>query len=80
MNIKDKSVFCALIEKALEVEPGTIKMDTQSEEVAEWDSLGHLTVLMEIRSSFDSDYVENPDLANATSVQELYDLVSHNFK
>jgi acyl carrier protein len=79
MNLSDKNEFCALIERALELEPGSITMETKSEEVQEWDSLGHLTVLMEIRSSFGDGYVEDPNLANSTTVQELYDLVSHNF-
>ena len=59
------------IEKALELPAGAITAETRSADVADWDSLGHLTILMELEAEFPGQVNDNPSVASAISVPEI---------
>lgn len=42
----------AVIANVLEVEPESITLDTTSDQVEAWDSLGHVNVVSEVESAF----------------------------
>lgn len=64
-----------LIEDALEVEKGTITKTTKMEDVNEWDSLGHLSILIKLDNFFGGAASQLEDLAQATSVKEIEDIL-----
>lgn len=43
-----KEQIIALIEEILNVPAGTVTEDTKSEEIEEWDSLAHVTIIGEL--------------------------------
>jgi acyl carrier protein len=51
-------------------------MESTSGDIEGWDSLGHLQLLSLLREHFGADYEEDPDLATATSVKEIFDIIS----
>ena len=71
----EKSVLIDIVAKALEISADKISLESNSSNIDEWDSLGHIQVMMEIQNYFGKDYVENPNLAAATSVSEIYDIL-----
>ena len=75
-EMQDK--ICAIIAKALEVQPELVTVKTTSNDIADWDSLGHLTILMELGAEFGSEITGNSKLASAVSVQEIIDIIAEN--
>ena len=66
------------IAKALDVDASQINIDTNSNDLEEWDSLGHLSLLMELDNNFDSVSEKAPQLASASTVKEIVDAVIEN--
>ena len=64
-----------LIEDALEVEKGIITKTTKMVDVIEWDSLGHLSILIKLDNFFGGAASELEDLAQASSVKEIEDVL-----
>lgn len=64
--------------KALEVDSSEISIDSTSNDFAEWDSLGHLNLLNELDNNFNNITDRVPELASASSVKEIVDLVTSN--
>lgn len=67
--------ICAIIAKALEVDLEFVTPETTSNDIDDWDSLGHLTILMELGAEFGSEIEGNSELASAVSVQEIIDII-----
>ena len=61
------------IEFALEISPGSIGLDTQSEDVVSWDSLGHLNILTQLDVLFEGGVADINEIASATSVPKILD-------
>ena len=59
------------IAKALDVPPSTISMETVSNDLESWDSLGHISILMELQTAFDGQYEETDAFASAVGVRDL---------
>jgi acyl carrier protein len=68
--------ICEIIAKALEVQPELVTLKTTSNDIDDWDSLGHLTILMELGAEFGSEIEGNTKLASAVSVQEIIDIIA----
>lgn len=60
----------ALIEELLKVPTGTITIDTQIEDVEEWDSLAHVMIIGELESDLGVS-IPLDDAIELTSVREL---------
>ena len=67
-----------VIADGLDVEQSSVNIDTKSSNVEEWDSLGHLTLLMKLDEEFDDISEKIPEMASAGSIQEIYDLIKKN--
>lgn len=67
--------LCSEIASALEVADDTVNLDTQSVDLEEWDSLGHITILTRLDDLLDNISERLPALAEATSVREMWDLI-----
>ena len=50
MTIKDR--VAALFEKVFDVEAGEFSLETVPEDVLRWDSLGHMTLMMDLEDTF----------------------------
>ena len=71
MNIQN---ICNLVEECFELKPGSISPDSTSGNIEDWDSLGHFAILEFIESKYPGATDVHPGLAQASSIQELYDL------
>ncbi len=59
------------IEKALGLPEGKLNGLTQSSEIAEWDSLGHLSILAALDREFNGKVASIRELASAASVPQI---------
>jgi acyl carrier protein len=71
--------LCSEIASALEVADDAVNLDTQSVDLEEWDSLGHITILTRLDDLLDNISERLPALAEATSVRETWDLIKSEF-
>ncbi len=63
-----------MIEECFELPSGSVSVEMVSGEIPDWDSLGHFALLELIESKFPGAIDLNPGLAQASSIQELYEL------
>lgn len=68
-------LLCELVGRAIGVDETLVTMDTNSSDFPEWDSLGHINVLMALQEHFGDNYQEDPSLASAVSVKEIYEVL-----
>ena len=76
-KVSEKEVL-DLIEKALKLGSGKLTVDSSSASVEEWDSLGHLSVLMALDKFFEGKAAGVKGLASADSVKEIIKLLKEN--
>jgi|WetSurMetagenome_2_1015567.scaffolds.fasta_scaffold559861_1 acyl carrier protein len=55
---------------ALELPAGAIREDSTKEEIEEWDSLGHVHIMVALEQTFDL-YMDVDDFAELDSVQAI---------
>ena len=68
-----------VVADGLEVDLSDISMETKASDLSDWDSLGHLNLLMKLDENFNDISEKVPNLASVSSVQEIYDLIkNHN--
>ncbi len=65
-----------IVSDALGVDKDTVNINTQSSDLPEWDSLGHLSILSNLQQKLDERYQENQELASAVSVKSLLDCLN----
>ena len=73
-NISETDVVTA-IENALEIQSGTLGKDTLAEEVASWDSLGQLSILVALDKLFDGKIADIREMAEANSVLKILSIL-----
>jgi len=66
------------IADALEEDPGAITLESSSENIEGWDSLGHITILGMLNDATDGASADLVDLTQATSVGEIVKILSDN--
>ena len=64
-----------IVGKALEVDSELISIESSSDNAEEWDSLAHLTILLELDRHLDGKAGNINDLATATSVRLILELL-----
>lgn len=64
-----------IIEKALELETGTVSIDDNMDTIAKWDSLGLLSILSALEQRFGNKVAAIDDLASVKSVKEIIDIL-----
>jgi acyl carrier protein len=70
MKISDKEIF-SLIEDALDMNRGSINIESSNTSVERWDSLGHFAILSAIDEKYNDVSEKNPEIGKATSVRQL---------
>ena len=69
-NISEYDVLHT-IESALEINSGSVGLDTEAEDVEGWDSLGHLSILTALDVLFEGKVVNINEIASASSVPTI---------
>jgi acyl carrier protein len=67
-----------VISGALNIENNLISINSSSENLEEWDSLSHLSILVALDQWLDGAASKMTDLATATSVKEIIDVLNEN--
>jgi len=72
----DISALISLVANALEIAPDLIADQTQASEIEEWDSLGHISILVALDEIIPEVSGSVPELASATSIPDLLRLLN----
>lgn len=67
-----------LIADSLEIPVSEVYLKSTSNDFAEWDSLGHLTILQQLDAKYNDIADRAPELASASTVKEIVDSVISN--
>ena len=66
------------IAESLDLESGSISLDSSSENVENWDSLGHITILGMLDDATNGASADIVDLTQANSVAEIVQILTDN--
>ena len=69
-----------LICESLEADISSVTQESTSYDIDEWDSLGHLSILQLLDSKYNDITERVPELASASSVKEIINLVKSDLK
>jgi|TARA_B100001964_G_C14032671_1_gene508977 acyl carrier protein len=78
MKKTDEENIVALISKALSIENNLISVNSSIDNVEEWDSLGHLSILEALDQHFDGKVVNIKELASTKSVKDILFILKKN--
>ena len=76
----DENKLLRVIADGLDTDLSEISLSTKSSDLPQWDSLGHLTLLMKLDEEFDNLTEKVPEIASASSVEEIFNLINRSFK
>jgi acyl carrier protein len=78
MSKNCQSTVMEIIEKALELKPGVLKEDSNSERMEDWDSLGQLSILVALDKHFKGKISSLSEIAEANSVPKILSILKSN--
>jgi acyl carrier protein len=78
MSKNCQSTVMEIIEKALELKPGILKEDSDSERMEDWDSLGQLSILVALDKHFKGKISSLSEIAEANSVPKILTILKNN--
>ena len=64
-----------IVAETLRVEPTALSLDTTSDNLEQWDSLGHLRLVMALEDEFNFKFPTD-EIAHMTKLQDSYDRVA----
>ena len=67
-----------IIENALELSNGVLSIDSVAENIEQWDSLGHLSILVSLDKAYDGQVGKIKEMATAESVTKIVALLREN--
>mgnify|MGYP002701078633 FL=1 len=73
-----QSTVMEIIEKALLLEPGILKEDSDSEKIESWDSLGQLSILVALDKHFEGKIPSLSEMAEANSIPKILTILKEN--
>jgi acyl carrier protein len=65
-----------IIENALDVEENSLTIDSTSDDLEEWDSLGHLGILVTLDECFHGKIAGIEEMATASSVKKILQILN----
>jgi acyl carrier protein len=74
----NEETITALIGNALRIDTNLISINSSSENVEEWDSLGHLSILESLDRHFDGKVANIIELASSNSVKKILSILRKN--
>ena len=78
MSKNCQSTVMEIIEKALELKPGILEEDSDSEGIEDWDSLGQLSILVALDKHFKGKISSISEMAEANSVPKIITILKKN--
>jgi hypothetical protein len=66
------------VEDALELDAGSVSMESSSENIEDWDSLGHITILGMLDDATEGASADIVELTQATSMAEIVQIMTDN--
>ena len=63
------------IQKALNISDGNLTVDTTVDDIEEWDSLGHLSILSELDELFGGKIAPINEMAEADSIGKILNIL-----
>ena len=78
MSENCKSMIMEIIEKSLELKPGILEEDSDSESIEDWDSLGQLSILVALDKHFKGKISSISEMAEANSVPKIITILKKN--
>ena len=66
------------VEKALKLDPGSINIDSSSKNIDEWDSLGHLNILILLEKELKGKASTLSELGKALSIKKILSVLKKN--
>jgi len=76
-KISEKGVI-GVIQNALELEETNLTIDSSAEDTEEWDSLGHLGILVALDELFDGKVGGIDEMATADSIRKILEILKAN--
>jgi acyl carrier protein len=67
-----------IIQRALFLEDKKVSLDTSVEDLEEWDSVGHLSILSNMDKFFDGKIAPIREMATADSVRKILKILKEN--
>ena len=78
MKVNQESLI-KIVCDALNLEVSELTFESKSSDIENWDSLGHLNILVKLDRYLGGTTTEIPELPDAESIKDLYDIVkNHN--
>ena len=74
----DQNKIIEVVESALALGKGTIDINSSSDNIEKWDSLGQLSILSTMDELFNGKIANIPDIASANSVKLIVSLLKEN--
>ena len=76
--MKTKEEVISTMESALELEKGSLSLDTHMGGIEQWDSLGHLSILSALDALFDGLVASITNISQAKSVGDILNILIEN--
>ena len=70
-----QAIVMEIVEGALELDAGVVQASSNSESIAEWDSLGQLSILVALDRRFDGKVAGLSEMAEANSIQIMQQIL-----
>jgi len=70
-----QAIVMEIVERALELDAGVVQASSDSESIAEWDSLGQLSILVALDRRFDGKVAGLSEMAEANSIQIMQEIL-----
>jgi len=76
-KISEKGIL-KIIQNVLELEETNLTIDSSAKDIEEWDSLGHLGILVALDELFDGKIGDIDEMATADSVRKILEILKGN--
>jgi acyl carrier protein len=77
MKVNEASLI-GIVSDALNINPEDLTLSSTSSEIENWDSLGHLNILVKLDRYLSGMTTEISELPEAESIKDLYDILKKN--
>ena len=78
MNKATEAEVLGIIQKALKLKDKKVTLESLMGNIEEWDSLGHLSILVSLDQFFQGRISPLKELVNANSVRKILDILKKN--
>jgi hypothetical protein len=78
MSKVSQSEVVTAVEKVLEMNTGVLSETSRAEDIEGWDSIGQLSILVELDTLFDGKVANIEEMASADSMPKILDILKQN--